>query len=253
MRAFVIATVVLGVLVWMPVAPAEEAAAEGGSDAVVKAVMEQWSKLNSMTANIDADAKLPAGETTTDIVGKGTMAYLKKGDKVMSRLEMSARMAQSTSDMDLANVLVVYDGEKAAVQYKVIGRMQYRALPVEDADVAGADGQIVLDLLGKYFALKALPEEKIGEDEVYVLEGTPTFELPSDAPLQGVKVCFAKATGVPLKLVVYHTDGSVLLDMRFKDIKVNPEIGEDRFVVPSPPPEPAPATPVAPPAEGEGK
>jgi len=223
--------------------------AETKESSVVAAVAEQWGKLSSMRADVSANAGVPAGENTLNVVATGDMAFLKKDDKAMARMELSVFMAESASDAEMAHVLLVSDGAKAAVQYKLFGRLQHMDLPAEQVSAGGVDGQLLVGLLNQHFTLKDLPDGELDGKPVYMLEGAPTFDLPNDTPLNVVRAYFDKETGVLLRLSAINTDGSVLLDVLLKNIELNPDISESLFVVPAPPPPPEPKpAPGAPPA-----
>ncbi|HOZ46027.1 MAG TPA: hypothetical protein PLO37_09860 [Candidatus Hydrogenedentes bacterium] len=245
---------VLAAVLAVPVARAEEAKAEmvlaqvtpadPALDGVTKAILEKWGTVSSMSASLDGQAIYNASSSSqpqaqaVTLLATGSIDYVKKDDKLMSRLDLSSKFAQTTSDVEFAHVLAVVNGDEGAAKVTLLRRDTYYDLPKAPA---GASDQMVLDLLRKYFSLKVMPEEKIGDEDAYVLEGTPTFSVPDDWPIRDVKACFSKENGAPLQITVYNPNGEAALDMRFSNIKLNADISESVFAVPVEPPKPVPA------------
>lgn len=241
MRRISITTLTLGMLLCVPIAlaedaPAEEAAPDAAS--VTKAIMEQWSKVNSMTATLDFSATFALSPQAQpgEFVGGGSLDYLKREGKPLSRLDVYVRPAQSQSGMNLAEALVVYDGVEAGAEVKFLGNAQYHSL--DAGSFPEVSDQLILDLLSQHFDLDVEDDAEVDGVPVYVLGGSPTFDIPENVPVNTLRACFSKETGVPLKLEVFDDADQPIATLYLKEISLNADIGEDRFVIPQPPPEP---------------
>ncbi len=230
----------------IPVTAEEEGDGEAPTlESINKALAEKWSGLKSASGTLDIDAQIPgAGDNVMHVVGSGATASLKQDDSVMSRIEISVKMAESKSDMELASAVAVYDGNEAAVRYKLLGSEKY--MSVSPGSI-GSGGDLTLNLLKKHFDLLACADEKIYDKDVYVLEGTP--KESGGIPVAKVRIYFDQECGLPIQLEAYDNTNKVLLTAKQTDIKTNEEMSADMFKLPSPPP---PPTKPAAPSSGEG-
>jgi outer membrane lipoprotein-sorting protein len=222
--------------------------AQDTPEAIQKAVIEQWNKLNSASATfaLVGEYKLkPDAPGAMKFVGGGTLDYLKKGEQSFGKIYGWAGMTEAAK---LAQFQAVYDGKDLYLDVFVALaniRRSGKSDTTPDAGALGAKG--LFDLAQQHLTLAAQPSEKLGDKDCYVLEGTPKDQNP-DNPVSKARLYFGKDTGILQKLSVFGKTGAEMATVTATDVKVNPGLSEDVFkyvsiVPPAPPPAPAADTP----------
>lgn len=233
--------------------------AEDTVDSIEKAVVDQWDKLNSMSATLAISADFPmnivaalmtntAPSPENKAVGKlaaiGAVDYVKKEGKVCSRLDLAA----SLNEVLKARGLFVYDGTTANVEYEFFNKINHHT--IEPKDMVPPGGKALFDALKENLNLAVQPPEKVNDKDAYVLDAVLKSPDPK-IPVSKLRLYFAKDSGVLLKGVVFDTQGAPFGTLSVNDIKLNPTIAADRFgYVPPAPPAPAASAPAAPPPVG---
>jgi hypothetical protein len=217
--------------------PASEAAAPKTDPAAEKALDEivaAWGRLRSVSAGIEATTTMPGpGGGALSVVGAGTFEFLKKGESGLSRIELAVKPAGATSDVTLADMVCVFDGKEGVAQIQMFGQTKVMKLAAEDDDNSKPSGHLMVDLLKGHFALRLLPDANVDGQDTYEIEATPLFEVPLEMAFKSIRTWFAKDSGAPLKLEVVDAADVTQLTARLKNVQLNPEISEDRFVPPS--------------------
>lgn len=217
------------------------AMAQDTVESIEKAAIAQWDKLKSISATLDLNVSVklnPSVDKPLVLVGGGSTAYLKKDGKIMGRIEAWTGM---TEQVKLASANGVCDGEKAYLDVVFMGKREH----IEADATAVPVGKAGFDSLKQHLNLAAAPAAKVGDEDCYVLEGTPKEELDENIPVGKVAIYISKKTGILLKIGVLDRQGSEIGALTVNDIKVNPDLSPDLFVyVP-----PAPPTPPTPPAQ----
>jgi len=215
-------------------------AAEDTVESIEKAVVEQWEKLNSVSATFDlvADVVLnPEVGKPVHVIGGGSADYLKKGDKRPSRVEA---WVGTNPEFKMAQAKVVSDGTTAHVETTVFGNVNTETVDVSAVAVGGKE---LFAQARKHLDLSAMPSTKIDDKDVYVLEGTPK-DQNADIPVKKVRGYFAIATGIPLKISLFDGSGTEMGTVTMMDININQELSDSLFVYVAPaPPAPKPAEP----------
>lgn len=253
MHRFLVLALVLGFALYLPVALAgDEAPAAPSADTVTKAIMEQWGKHKSVTGTLDWSASIALNPQAQplNLVGGGTLTYLKQDTTPLSRLEIYARIAGGQSTNNLAEALVVYDGIGAGAKLTYFGNSEYPSFDIGGGEV---NDQLLLNLLNKYFAMNAASEGEVDGTAAYILSGTPTFDLPENVPMASLKAYFSKETGVPIKIEIANPEGANIMTLVLKDVVLDGDVSADLFVVPEAPPAPEPTAAEAPDDSAETK
>jgi outer membrane lipoprotein-sorting protein len=223
MRSFVMGMVVLGVAVAAVPASAESV------EEVSKKIAAASEKLKSFSAKTKMVTDMKQEGFSMTSTAEGTTEMLRKGSNFMARAEMKMVMETNAGGQvskQESTVLTITDdaytytlsdmgGMKSAQKMKM-QKMQVDPMATwkESAD------------------LKVLPDASVDGRAVWVLEATPKGEA---AAMQGKSILsFDKDTGQMIKMVANSPDGKPMTTMTLTDIKVNPDLGPDRFVFKAP-------------------
>ena len=222
-------------------------AAEDTVESVEKTLVEAWDKLASMSGTLDLVADVvvnPNAKGPLHLVGGGSTAYMKKGDKPLYCVDAWAGM---NAEFKMGQAKCIHDGKDTHLETVFMGRVSSQKL---DTGGIAPGGKAFFDLLHQHVDLTLLPAGKINDQDVYILEGTAK-EPSDDIPVVKGRAYLAKETGIPLKIVLVDKEGKDIATITHMDIKVNPPLSEGSFVyVPSAPPPPRAPAPL-PKAPGE--
>jgi len=238
------AVLLAAALLWVPAAAADQAQSV---EAIQKAVAEKLNALKSLSSDLSLDVAVklnPEMPTPLKLVGGGSVDYLKKDETPLYRADIWAGFSATAKPM--AQAQSAYDG--TLVHYDAL-------IPLAKIDEQGTedpgesfkvDADALFAELRKHADLTALPPAKLGDTDVYVLQGTP--KAGADwGPVTKVRICFAQDTGIPIKAAAVGEDGTDMGTLSMTGLQVNGDISEDKFTFvpfarPTPPaPKPAPA------------
>ena len=252
-KKLTLCALIIAVVAWAPVTVAQDTA-----DSIEKAVVENWDKLGSLTANLNLNAdfpmnlvgalisKKPADPNNTakgKLVITGSVDYVKKDATVCSRLELHAALNEALK----ARALFVSDGAEAYLEYEFFGKVEYKKIDPKDMIPPG--GKALFDHLKKSLTLAAQPAEKVGEKDAHVLDATLTTPDPN-VPISKLRFWFAKDSGVLLKCEAFDAANAVMATLAVTDIKLDQPVAPERFkyTPPTPPAPPAASAATAAPA-----
>jgi len=213
-------------MLWVPVVTADQ---EPTLESVERAIVEKLDALQSASATFSFEAQVklsPDQANPMRIVGGGSDEYLKKDGVPLYRLSAWGGFSETAK---LAQAQLVFDGKVA----------HYDALvPLFRVDETGTwdpgesfnpSAQTLFNELRKHVDLALLAPAKVGEQDVYVLEGT-LKEGVQGGPVSKVRLLFAQDTGIPLKIEIIDKDGNGMGTLTTTDVKVNPDLSQDQFV-----------------------
>ena len=195
-------------------------------ESVEKKIIEQWSKLKSMSAKTTMEMTMQGMSMKSD----GTTEYLNDQGKEKYRMDM--KMEQSFGDQKMeGSVSTISDG---TFVYNLNDMMGQKMAMKQKADsLQGAPGgRQMFDNMKKNSELTLLPDEKIDGQAAYVIESKP--KSPGPQPMSKSKMYFAKDSGIMIKMVGLDAEGKAIMTMNVKDVKLNPKISPDRFVFKAP-------------------
>ena len=230
-----------------PAGLAKEAAAPQSLESIEKAIIEKWDALSAMSAafDINVEVKLnPDMPNPMKLTGVGSADYRKKADKKCYRIDAWAGFSAASK---MAQYQEVCDGTNVYRDI-FVPLLQIRETGAANpSEVVSPDPKKLLELAGEHLNLAAAASEKVADQDCYVVEGAPK-EQDAKNPVAKVKICFAKATGVPLLIAAMDKAGIQIGSIALKDVKVNHELADSVFqyvplVLPAPPAPPAPAEP----------
>jgi outer membrane lipoprotein-sorting protein len=212
-----------------------QAWAQEDVEAVEKKIQAAWDKQTSVTAKIDLVMQLDMGFVSMDGKGEGTCELLRKGDKILTRLELRMAMNQKMGEKEEkqeTKQLVIVDGQNTYTLQEVGGQKQATKTKV-DAQFA-MDPKTALENFRKTNTIKLLPEEKVDGISTYVFELTPKEEGPG--PGRSL-VYFDQSTGFIVKQVGYgpsDKSDKPMQTLTLRDAKYGTKIDPERFVFKAP-------------------
>lgn len=216
----------------MLVLPALVAAADGDTLAEAeKVIIERYAKVRSCAAVITTiETAEPGDGSTAKAEIKRRVEWTRKDDGFLYRADSTARTTHTYGDKstteettattvsDSVHVVTISDrrGEKTATKRK--------------ADVTNTpDIRAMLDELRKDQVLKRLPDVIVGHDDCYAIQVVPKNREGSD--INHTMIYFRKDIGLDVRTVVYDKNNKPIYTSTTTDIRLNPDLSPDRFVV----------------------
>jgi outer membrane lipoprotein-sorting protein len=209
-------------------------------ESVEKTIADQTQKYKSLQYTMHMTGEMSMSGMTNKTVTDGQFQALRKGGKVLSRMESkthsSYRMAdQPEQTQDVTN-LMVNDGELMYTLMDAAGqKMARKSKP--DPKMGGADpldSAGAFKAMSKDFTLKLLPESAVDGKDAWAIEATPKDTTNPNMPVTRMVTYYDKKTGVPVKSLGFGKDGKVVHTMLISDVKVNADIPADRFIFKAP-------------------
>ncbi len=224
-RVVLMAGLVLGLVV--PTVVADELAT------VEKKLTAAWKQHKSVTVKLTMVTKMEQPGFAMDSKAEGTQEVLKKGDKILYRMDMATSAVQKVGDQEMKSqskttaisdgaflyMLTETDGQKMAFKSK--------ADPQQAGDPTGT-----FKLLREHNQLKLLPEEETDGQKAYVIEAIPKEAAGPQATR--TVIYYSQEHGVLLKSVTYDASGKPMSTMTCTDYKFDVKIDPQRFVFKAP-------------------
>ena len=192
-------------------------------------------KLQSMTAKTTTMQDMDYGEgNSTKSTSMGSYEWLRKGDTVLVRMEMSATMTQSfggqTQEVKSTSTMI-NDGKFMYTMSDNDG--QKSAMKMKAPEVSAGGIREGFQACGRTSRSKVLPEETVAGHDCVVVEAVA--KQTEGNPMVKQLNYFAKDLGMAIKTVGYDKDGKVTFTSETTDIKVGADVSPDRFVFQAPP------------------
>lgn len=204
---------------------------------IEKKLTETYAKVTSYTAKVTVDMNMDTGDgNRTTSKSESTMEWMRKGDKVFMRADSKTSMTTNYGgqEMKMDNVsTTICDGEFLYSVSEMMG--QKSAVKMAYDPKAAGDVTGMFKTLREQAELKVLPDEKVGDEDCYVIESTPKSAGASPMPGGGaMRMYFSKKTGMNLKAVALDDKGKPFSTTLTTDIKIGASIAADRFVFKAP-------------------
>ncbi len=208
---------------------------------VVAKIAEPWSKSDSYTASLDAEAT-PPDKSGQKMSVRAMLEFAKKGDKTLARIEGVVSVAGGPMSMDIP-ATIVSDGTNAFVEVTMpmmgAGKPMVIKAQAPPASQLNPDvAKMLIDKLHDTFDAKVLPEEMLDGMKAYVLQLTlkpgamPAQAVPGmskDMDIGPIKAYFVKDTMSQVQLLFNDKKGAQVARLTLRDIKFNADLKEDRF------------------------
>lgn len=199
-----------------------------------KKIVAAADKVKSGTADIRMVMEMDNPMMTMKSTGKGTMEFMRQGAKHLSRIELKTTMVSKQGDQEQKMeraMLVVTDGDFVYSLTEQFGQKMAMKTRVDPQSQSLASQQMFTQLHEDY-TLKALPDEKVGDEAVYVIEATPK---QSNAQTGKSIYYYGQASGLMLKMVTMSPQGKPMHTMTVSNVKLNVDLKPERFVFKAPP------------------
>lgn len=232
---------VVGLAVVLALGSAATARAADTLESVEKKIADQTQKYKSLQYNMHMAGEMAIGGMTSKTAMDGQFQAMRKGDKVLSRMDSKSRSAHKMGDQpeqtqEVSNVMVS-DGEYMYTLTDT-GAQTMARKQKSDPKMGGVDpldSVSAFKAMSKDFNLKLLPDATVEGKDAWAIEATPKDTKNPNMPLSRMVTYYDKKTGVPVKSVGFGKEGKVVHTMVVTDVKVNADIPADRFVFKAPP------------------
>ncbi len=198
--------------------------------AVQKQIVEAWQKHRSIKAKVSVSLRTEAEGTPVSGEGGGAMEMVQADGKTQVRLDLrittSLTRDGQTMQVDQTS-LSVDDGE---FEYRITEQGDRRSATKSKRNPArGLNPRELFSNLGPEARLAQLPDEKIGDIDVFVLEAT-NVPRTSGSPFSTVRYYFSKAHGVLVRESASSDDGKNTRTVTFSEFAFDEPLDPARFV-----------------------
>ncbi len=190
---------------------------------VEKKILDAWEDLHSMTAKMNLEMTYYSRKIHTS----GSVDYWKAGGKNLLRMEMHMTQSAGGPELKTSTTSVSDDEKTVAIRESPDGTIVTKERPTSRLGSPG--GRMMFDDLKEKNKLAVLPDEKLEGMDVFVIEAT--LKDSTNQPYEKAKIYFAKKTGMLVKLSGINGIDQEILTLTYSDIKINPKIDPDRFVL----------------------
>ncbi len=202
-------------------------------ESVEKTIVERSRSVSSLQFDMKTVADYSTAQFGFTQTSQGRYEYLKKGDKMLYRIESEDRAVTKTGDTEkTSNVVttIVFDGK---FLYSLRDTDGKKSATKQKAPNSGwfAD-QAYFDTMKRSYDLKLLPDETVDGRPVYVIEAR--IKAAGAPPISTI-MYHDKETGLGIKTVTKNASGKVTSTSTFSNLKINPSISPNRFVFKLPP------------------
>ena len=197
-------------------------------EAISTAAEASWKQVQSFSGDVAMDFLLPVGAEPLPLTGAGTLDYLRDKDKEKDkyRLKIVSKVPEPFAmEMKLD---VIYDDDTVYSTTEMMGQKhKQQGKPSLEQNALPPGGSKLIDAMEAQMVLVPLPDAKVGEHDVFVIEGKPR-----EATLPFFKAIFYidKGLGIQRKSEIYQQDGTVGVTMTFSNIKLNSNPSPSLFV-----------------------
>ena len=202
------------------------------TEAVEKKLIENWSKVQSLSAKLVMSADMGSEDQKGSAKGEGTFEYMLKDGKALFRNEMKMTQEFGGAQKMETSTLTISDGQFAYMLTDGMGQKMAMKRKAGEGGSGNPGGKEVFETLKKDNDLKLLPDDKVDGKDAYVIEAVPKAAEPTGPST--MVFFFHKDTGMMLKMVGKDKSGKQLMTMTYSDVQVNPKINPDRFVFKAP-------------------
>lgn len=208
-------------------------------EAVQKAIQEAWGRHSSMTARMRIESHRAYEDAVNEGRGEGLVEVLRKGSAYLQRKDLHTEMRRTAADPQESvfmplDVTIIMDGENEH-EYLIRGsgdQRFYAKVPFNPA--ISVVPQMLIEFLGRSAELKALPEQTIDDQKVWVIEAVRSEPNPKTKTLRTV-LYFLQDSGALRRQEEYDAAGVKLETIDHTDFQFDVELDPQRFVLDLPP------------------
>lgn len=203
-------------------------------ESVQKNIIESSKKLTSLQFDMTTSSNFsgPGHEFTQN--GKGRYEYLKKGDKMLFRVDSKDKTVTKMGDQvetQESTSTMIFDGDYFYTTSESNGQKSAVKMRPQSGWVAD---QAYFNTMKETYDMKLLPDDTLDGRSVYVIEARAKSAPQGMAPAI-MTLWFDKETGMSIKTEVKDESGKVTSTSMFSNMKVGSGISESRFKFELPP------------------
>lgn len=220
------------IAVVLSLAATSMAAGAESLEAIKKKIHDQTSRLKSLSYKSHTTSNIQTPEMSVKSESDQTVQFMRQGDKVLSRMEVSSTTIQKFGGQEQkipSNMVTVSDGQYQYTYSESAGQKSAFRQKIDPATQVNVfDGNKLFLDMEQNFSIKVLPEETMDGRSCFVLEMTPKGQMAA-AGIGKTISHFDKGDGIIRKSVTHDKDGKIMNTMTTRDIKVDDAIPADRF------------------------
>ncbi len=198
-------------------------------DSVEKRIVAAWKTHKSMTAKVTMASHMEMGEMIMDGSGSGTVEYMRRGDKLLVRLELNSVMTRTMGEQETKMeqpMTTIIDGEAAYTLTEMMG--QKMAIKSDIDPQMSGDPEELFKKLRQDHTLKLLPEQTVNGAKVFEIEVNPKEGSSGQSGRQVYS--FDQKNGCMVKMASYNESGEEpMMTMTMSEIKLDVHIDPQRF------------------------
>lgn len=193
------------------------------------AIVSRFADIESLSATITNEEvqKRDAKELSVHVVRE--VEWKRSGDRFLYRAQVKATTNQKGNPAPLQQytATTVSDGTHVVTVRDENGQATARR---RKADISVMpDMKVMLDELKKDSTLTRFPDVKVGLDDCYAIQVVPKKSEGSD--ILQTMIYFRKDIGLDVRTVVYDKNNQTMFTSTTTNVKVNPKLHQDRFVL----------------------
>jgi len=204
------------------------AVADEKLDALEKEIAAKWKQVNSMTADMNMTMESDQGGMKMKHTMKVKVEYLRKGEKMLSRMEgemvMLMDMGGQKNTMKTP-FLAVSDGE---FTHSLVEQMGQKMCTKAKADENSLTGEAMFKSLREQYELTLADDEEVDGEKCWVVQGKPKMAAQ---PGQPVKMVFyvRQKDAATVQMIGYDASDKKVMTTTYRDIKFNEKLDPKRF------------------------
>ncbi len=198
-------------------------------DTVVQRAQAAWEKHKTMTATISMTSNVQTASSVISGYGSGRLECLRKGDKTLFRSDSTITFTRIQGDkqdsQQKQELHSVSDGELTYVLTTVMGRTQAMKIPADPrTDVTP---KVLIDALKNEGEITLLPNEKLGDHDVYVMEVVLSHPAPRGVARRVLRI--DQEHGLLRQMIAYDGQGNPMSTMTYSEFKFDVDLNPKRF------------------------
>lgn len=193
---------------------------------VQKKIAERAAKHHSVQYKMNMTTDMSQAGMSFKSNTDSTIKYVRKDDKMLSRMESTSVTEMKGSGMDQkteTKAMSVSDGEYSWSYNDTTKQAAKTKVQKQDKDLFDPS------TAWEQFDVKAMDDEKVGDKNCWVLEMMPKNPMMK-AQLDKSLTYYDQATGLMIKQVGYNPEGAVISTIIVTDIKIDEKIDPKEFV-----------------------
>ncbi len=195
-------------------------------DTIKASAETSWKQVQSFTGDVTMDFLFPVGTEPLNLTGVGTLNYLRDKDKDKYRFKVVTKVPEPFA-MEM-KMDVLYDDDKVYTVTEVMGqKSKQEGKPSLEQNALPPGGSSLIEAMEAQMALTPLADAKVGEHDVFVIEGKP---LEAALPFSKAIFYIDKGLGIQRKSEIYQQDGTLGITMTFSNIQLNSNPSPSLFV-----------------------